>query len=222
MNSKNKDKDSLWVQIAEGVGTVLGIMFDLLGGVLGGFAQVGGTLIGWGLGIAVFALLCFLGWNFLQSIDLSEISVSLQESIESVTEGGTIEGFIVEASTMKKIPAQDEIDQARRDYEADAEKYKERHDGDPYPFAFNEPKPRQVTTIQFKDGRVKEFSGVSPKPIPTQQYVVIKYNDWTNKISDVLPQGSEETQERKPIDAPRPDTANEEQNDSAEESDSGS
>lgn len=210
MNEKKQKKnfeDTKTGQAADGISSGVGLAWEIGAGLFSGFVGVFFNLIGMVLGFGVFVViigvLCYFGYKALNDVDWSQIDSNVQTFVDDVKSGDIvsdeIEGEVVAAQSYVKEPTTEEIEQARREHEAEAENYKKRHDGDEYPFTFREPKARQVTEVEFADGRRKTFSGVSPVPIPEGKYVVIKYNSFTSSISEV----TEKTVEEK-VDEPEP------------------
>jgi hypothetical protein len=182
MNDREPLKDGK--KVAGGVAFVIEMAFEVFSGLISGMTGIMFSLIGWIIGLGLIILLCVIGWNLLKDADFSAISENLQTGIDSITEGGSVEGWVSEVDAKMKVPTEEDIAQARQAYDEKAAKHQERTN-DPYPFEFHPPKERQVTVVTFRDKRFKEFSGISPKSIPIQQYVIIRYNSWTDTISDV-------------------------------------
>jgi len=172
-------------KVAGGVSAAVGLAFEVFTGLVSGMAGVFFSLIGWVVGVFIFVIIVIIGINFVRNTDFSGISENLQSSIDGITEGGSFEGWVSEVDDKIKVPTEEDIKQARQTYDEKVAKYKESHDGKTYPFLFDPPEEEQVTIVTFRDKRFKEFKGVSPKSIPLQEYVCIKYNSWTDTISDV-------------------------------------
>lgn len=190
-------------KVAGGAVFIVELVFEAVTGLLSGITGIMFSVIGWIIGLGLITLLCVIGWNLLKVTDFSAISENLQSGINSITEGSSIEGWVSEVDSKIKVPTEEDIAKARQAYDEKAAKHQERM-GDPYPFEFHAPKERQVTVVTFRDKRFKEFSGISPKSIPIQQYVIIRYNSWTETISDVeIVEKSDPLLEEE--DAPQPD-----------------
>lgn len=213
MNEKSKKnfEDTKTSQTADGISSGIGLAWEIVSGLFSGFVGVFFNLLGMIIGfIAIVGLLgvvCYFGYKALNDVDWSKIDAGIQVFVDDVKSGDIvsdeIEGEVVAAQSYVKEPTAEEIEQARREHEAEAENHKKRNDGDEYPFTFREPKARQVTEVEFADGRRKTFSGVSPVPIPEGKYVVIKYNSFTSSISEVT-EKTEEKQDEPAEDTPNP------------------
>lgn len=175
MNNKPK-------KVASGIAFVE-VIFEAIGGIISGLVGVFFSLIGWLIGLGIIVVLVAVIWGFAKNTDFSGISENLQSGIDNITEGGSIEGWVSEVDLRIKVPTEEEITEARRLHEEREQQRKQ--SGSTISFEFRVPKERQVTIVTFRDKRFKEFTGVSPKPIPLQKYVVIRYNSWTNSISDI-------------------------------------
>jgi hypothetical protein len=186
MNNTNDQWSDRGKKVTGGVASAVEIAFEVLTGLVSGLAGVFFSLIGWGIGILIFVVLAIIGLNFIRNTDFSGISENLQSGIEGITEGIAVEGWVSEVDSKIKVPTEEEIAQARQAYDEKAARYKENsNSGKSYPFEFQPPEERQVTIVTFRDKRSKEFKGISPKSIPLQRYVRIKYNSWTDTISNV-------------------------------------
>jgi hypothetical protein len=184
MNDKRRERGE---KIASGVASGVEMAAEAAGGLFSGFAGIFFHLLGGIIGIActlgIIALIGFIIWSGVKDADLSAISENIQSGISSVTKGDVIEGWVSEVDSKVIVPTEEDIEEARRIHEEKAAKHEE-ETGRPYPFSFFPPKEREVTIVSFRDRRTKEFKGISPKPIPTQEYVRIIYG-WTGSISDI-------------------------------------